>query len=410
MASAVARASGPATLLVVSGGRDALPVIAAARGMGLRVLVSDGAPDAPGFRLADAGLHAGVCDVHATVAAVRSYVTLNRIDGVIGVGAASGRTVDAVTAALGLATSGLGGDQHATNARLRAAGVPVPWYALVPDAAALADLEPGACVIRPADAGDARVVVRLSREVDPSWAFGMVAAASANGRVVAERAADVPRVHALALVDGGAIGAVFLADRWADSSPPFIVPRRLDFPSRHAGPACDALLARAVSVLGVTRGLVEADIAVGADGPVLAGLSGALANVHFAASLLPLATGVPVVEETLRLALGRSSRAGEPRPRRARAAALRHLYAPTGTVMRITGVERAAAGEGIALCELHVVPGDYVAAIPPAPVGLVLATGDTLDQAIRRADLCAGAVRVLVVPRRLAAVPSATLH
>ncbi len=78
--------------------------------------MSDGAPDAPGFRLADAGLHAGVCDAHAVLEAVHSYVMLNRIDGVIGIGAESGPTVTAVTAALGLATSALGGDRHDTNA------------------------------------------------------------------------------------------------------------------------------------------------------------------------------------------------------------------------------------------------------------------------------------------------------
>ena len=86
----------PLTVLVVSGRREALPVIAAARGLGLRVLVSDGAPDAPGFRLADAGLAAGVCDAEATVAAVRAYATVNRIDGVLGVGSDAARTVWAV--------------------------------------------------------------------------------------------------------------------------------------------------------------------------------------------------------------------------------------------------------------------------------------------------------------------------
>jgi formate-dependent phosphoribosylglycinamide formyltransferase (GAR transformylase) len=44
------------TLLVVSGGPQTVTVIEEARRLGLRVVVSDGAPDAPGFRLADAGL------------------------------------------------------------------------------------------------------------------------------------------------------------------------------------------------------------------------------------------------------------------------------------------------------------------------------------------------------------------
>src|SRR2546422_2976301 len=95
------------TLLVVSGAREAMPVIAAARRMGVRVLVSDGAPDAPGFRLADAGLLACVADTDGTVEAARAYAALNHVDGVLGVGATPASTVAAVAHALGLPTVSL---------------------------------------------------------------------------------------------------------------------------------------------------------------------------------------------------------------------------------------------------------------------------------------------------------------
>src|SRR5213079_1425419 len=96
------------TLLIVSGARAAMPIIAAARRMGLRVLVSDGVPDAPGFRQADAGLLAPT----------------------------------AVAEALGLAgippaTAALAADRLALRARLRARRVAVPWCAPVEGPAAL---------------------------------------------------------------------------------------------------------------------------------------------------------------------------------------------------------------------------------------------------------------------------------
>src|SRR5256712_13514430 len=86
-------------LLVVPGAREAMPTIAAARRMGLRVLVSDGAPDAPGFRQADAGLLAPTADPEASVEAARAYAQRTRIDGVIGVGAEVARTVAAAAGA-----------------------------------------------------------------------------------------------------------------------------------------------------------------------------------------------------------------------------------------------------------------------------------------------------------------------
>ena len=83
------------TLLIVSGAREAMPIIAAARRMGLHVLVSDGAPDAPGFRQADAGLLAPTADAEASVEAARAYAQRTRIDGVIGIGAEVAPTVAA---------------------------------------------------------------------------------------------------------------------------------------------------------------------------------------------------------------------------------------------------------------------------------------------------------------------------
>jgi phosphoribosylaminoimidazole carboxylase (NCAIR synthetase) len=83
--------------LVVSGGPETVPVIEEARRLGLRVVVSDGAPDAPGFRLADAGLLASTGDPEATVDAVRAYAARTPVDGVLGGAADVSQTVAAVT-------------------------------------------------------------------------------------------------------------------------------------------------------------------------------------------------------------------------------------------------------------------------------------------------------------------------
>jgi hypothetical protein len=275
----------------------------------------------------------------------------------------------------------------------------------------LADLRScarGLLALRPADAGDARATVRLSADVDLSWAFAIAEAAASGGRVMVEAEADAPRVHALALVDAGRVAAAFFADRCDELHARLIVARGLDFPSRRAGAECRAVLARAVAALDVRHGLVEADVVLTPDGPLVAGIAGCLSRVHFAAHQLPLATGLPIVEDMLCLALGRRACAAEARPRRARAAALRYLYAPAGTVTRISGVERASAG--VALCELHLAPGDQVAAFAPEPAGFVLADGDTLDEAIRRAEGSGACIRVLALPPRQVVASHATLH
>jgi len=59
------------TLLIVSGGAEALPGIRLAKRMGLHVVVSDGSPEAPGLAEADDRLIASTYDVAATVNSAR---------------------------------------------------------------------------------------------------------------------------------------------------------------------------------------------------------------------------------------------------------------------------------------------------------------------------------------------------
>src|SRR5439155_12738663 len=148
--------------------------------MGVRVLVSDGAPDAPGFRLADAGLLASTADAEGTVEAARAYAALNRIDGVLGVGGVPAATVAAVAHALGLPTvspsaAAVLGDRLATMGRLAAAGVPAPWTAPASDPRAV-EVAPVPCLLKPVDGVGGDGVVYVAPGTDPAWAFEVAAA------------------------------------------------------------------------------------------------------------------------------------------------------------------------------------------------------------------------------------------
>ena len=91
------------TLLVVSGGAEAVPGIRLAKRMGLHVVVSDGSAAAPGLAEADDSLIASTYDVAATIAAATEYSrTVRRLDGVMCIAADVPVTVASVAAALGL--------------------------------------------------------------------------------------------------------------------------------------------------------------------------------------------------------------------------------------------------------------------------------------------------------------------
>ena len=91
------------TLLIISGGIEAIPGIKLAKAMGLHVVVSDINPKAPGFALADDCIIASTYDADETVAAAEKYdSSVRRIDGVICIAADVPLTVASVAFELGL--------------------------------------------------------------------------------------------------------------------------------------------------------------------------------------------------------------------------------------------------------------------------------------------------------------------
>ena len=90
------------TLLVISGGLEAVPGIQRAREMGLHVVVVDGSPEAPGLEMADDRIIASTYATAEVVEAATEYSQRRRIDGVIAMAADVPRTVSAVAEALGL--------------------------------------------------------------------------------------------------------------------------------------------------------------------------------------------------------------------------------------------------------------------------------------------------------------------
>jgi biotin carboxylase len=412
------------TVLIVSGGREAVPAIEEAKRLGLRVLVSDGAPDAPGFRLADAGLLASTYDADATVEAARAYAARHRIDGVLAVAADVPMTVAAVADALGLPgpslrSAQLASDKLAMKDRFAEAGVAVPWYAPVDSATALAlqvAREPGRLIVKPVDSRGARGVVRLLHGVDPAWAFHQAANESPTGRVMVERFVGGPQVSTESVVVDGRCTTVGFSDRnyeYLDRFAPFVIENGGDLPTRLPADVVvriAALVADAAAALGITHGTVKGDIVVGPDGPMVIELAARLSGGLFCTHEIPLATGVDLVAVAIRLALGERPSPADLAPRWSRGVAQRYFFPQPGTVVAVDGAREAAQAEGIALLETTVSRGSLVRPMTSHVCrgGVVITVGETREEAIARAEAAVARVRIVTQP--VSPQVSATLH
>jgi biotin carboxylase len=387
------------TILFVAGGIETVPAIARAKQMGLRVAVSDGSADAPGMALADERLVVSTYDVEATVAAVRGL----DLDGVICVGSDVPRTVAGVAEAYDLTgptpeTAVLATDKLAMKERFARDGVPVPWFSALDSAAELAALE-GPLIVKPVDSRGARGVIRMTPAVDPEWAFATARAESPTGRVMAERFLDGPQVSTESLVMDGTAYTVGLADRnyeHLERFAPYVIEDGGELPTRHDPAPIAAVVQRAAASLGVRDGVVKGDIVIHEGQPYVIELAARLSGGYLCTHEIPLSTGVDFVGCAIRFALDVPPDPAELVPRFARGVAQRWLFPSPGRVTAVAGADDVAARPEVELCELRVAVGDTVPPVTshPARAGVVIATGDTREQAIAAARSAVGAITV----------------
>jgi biotin carboxylase len=404
------------TILIVSGGTEAVPGIRHARELGLHVVVSDGSPRAPGLAAGHDRLIASTYDVAATVAAARRYNRkVRRIDGVICIASDIPLTVASVACALGLPgvpleAARLSCDKLAMKRRLAEHGVAVPWFAPAPtpaDLRAHVAAQGYPLVVKPVDSRGARGVLLLRNErVDLDWAHATALRESPSGRAMVERFLAGPQLSTESLVVDGVAHTIGIADRnyeQLERFAPHIIedggqlPARLT-PDERAG-ICK-LIQRAAEAFAVDAGVIKGDIVLCDGEPYVIEIALRLSGGYMCTHEIPLSTGVDFLAGALRIALGERPAARTLQPRRSAGVAQRWIFPAPGRVRRIMGAEAVSARPEIALCELRVAVGDTV--MPTSShrtrAGVVIATGAKSKQAVARARSAVADIEIETEP------------
>jgi biotin carboxylase len=401
----------PKTLLVVSGGIEAVPGIRRARELGLFVVVSDKDPEAPGFALADDCLLASTYDAEATTAvALRYHREVRPLDGVICVAADVPLTVASVAAALGLPgiapdAARLATDKVAMKQALARHGVPIPWFAEVDSPAHLQALvaEQGLpLVIKPVDSRGARGVQMLAAGMDLALAYEQARVHSATGRVVLERYLDGPQVSTESLMIDGVAYTPGFSDRnyeYLQRFAPHIIENGGDLPSHLTDAQQDAIkaaVAHGALAMGIRNGVIKGDMVMHQGRPHIIELAARLSGGYFCTHEIPLNTGVDLVGAAIRQCLGEPVNGAELQPRYQRGVAQRYIFPQPGVVRAVQVPDWITTDPDIALCEIRTQVGALVGPIEhhPARAGVVIATGVDRQAAIRKAEAAVAAIRI----------------
>lgn len=391
------------TLLIISGGIEALPGIHKAREMGIHVVVSDGNPAAPGFAWADDHLQVSTYDVEETIKAAEKYHRTKRpINGVICIAADVPHTVAGVAERLGVPgisreSAHLATDKLAMKEAFARHGVPIPWFSEVQSLDQLHKIVLSRgfpLVLKPVDSRGARGVVLLKKGVDLSWAFDYSRKQSPTHRIMIERFLEGPQVSTESLIVGDIICTPGFSDRnyqFLERYAPNIIENGGEMPSFLSSEIQDEvkdLVKKGACALGINRGVIKGDIVINKGKPCIIELAARLSGGYFCSHSIPFNTGVDLLAAAIKQCLGLPVQGEDLIPKYQRGVCQRYLFPDPGVVCSIDGVEAVRTSEGIEFCEIRTAVGERIGPIDshPARAGVLMAVAETREQAIFLAE------------------------
>jgi len=405
----------PKTLLIISGGIEAVPGIIRAKAMGLHVVVSDYNPDAPGFSYADDQIIASTYNIAETVAAAVGYhYNVRPLNGVICIAADVPLTVATVAGRLGLPgipieTARLASDKLAMKKRFVEQGLTTPWFSSVASDEHLKVIVKQRgfnLVIKPVDSRGARGVARLTEEVNLTWAFAVAQKNSPTGRVMVEEFVAGPQISTEAVLLNGKGYTLGFCDRnyeFLNRFAPYIIENGGTQPSILSDNNRRAVAELAVQTgiaLGVTTGVIKGDMVLGESGPMVIEIATRLSGGWFSTDQVPLHTGVDFIGAAIKLALGEPVIPEELMPQHQRGVAIRYFFPQLGRVERLPDTNKLNGMPGVHRIRFFVQPGEILEPVTnhTRRAGCVITVGENREEAIVRAvDVVASAEAQFIV-------------
>jgi biotin carboxylase len=380
-------------LLVLGAGPAQLGLLQAARRRGLFVIALDRDPAAPGFEFADRRAVVSTEDEPA----IGMLAAAEELNGVIAPGIDWPVAIAArVAARLGLPhplspeTAALAVSKQRQRQRLEEHGVPQPRWRVVTEAPNDLQLP---VVVKPPDRQGQKGLTLVREPERLAVAIATAVTASRTNVAQVEELVDGPEVTVNAFSTGGVFHPLTVTDRLtASDEAAFGVALAHAWPSEHDTDGAIEVARAAVTALGIENGPTYTQVVLGPDGPKVMELAARLGGGHDA-ELCEAALGVDLNGLALSAALGEPLEVPRPEPRGG--AVVRFLVSPPGSLESVQGIDDASAQDGIVSARVYRRPGWVFAPLRRGSdrAGFVLATGNSRDDALAKADRAAELIR-----------------
>lgn len=383
-----------------------LPAIEKAKEMGLEVIVVDMNPDAVGFKVPDVFKEIiSTIDTQGILKAAERH----HIDGIMTLATDMPmRSVAAVAECMGLI--GIDSDTalKATNkaemrAALRANGVPIPKYYVARyeeeyyDAVQQFDVP---FIVKPVDSSGSRGIFKVDDIRDKriiQKAYSYCRPFSKIGDVVVEEYMSGPEVSVETLSTDGVCNVIQITDKLTTGAPHFVEmghsqPTRLD---AEIVEKITEIAKAANQAIGIKNGPSHTEIIVTTEGPKIVEIGARLGGDNITTHLVPLSTGVNMVECCIKIALGEKP---DFQPRWSKGSAIRYFSQHAGIIQSIDGIHEALENEDIKQISIVHGVGERISEIESsgARLGFVIAQGETADMAIANCNKGLNTIRMVI--------------
>lgn len=332
-----------------------LPAIEKARELGLETIVVDMNPKAIGFDVEGVQKEIiSTIDIPAILEAAKRH----KIDGIITIATdIPMRAVAAVATEMNLIGISADTALKATNKAemrkaLQAGSVPIPKFFKVSNKREYLDAVKQfniPFIVKPADSSGSRGIFEVIDITDAKLideAYDYCHPYSRDGSVVVEEYMSGPEVSVETLSMDGICHVIQITDKLTTGAPHYVEmghsqPTRLG--EEIAEKICEVAKA-ANKAIGIMNGPSHTEIIVTNEGPKIVELGARLGGDNINTHLVPLSTGVNIVECCIKIALGEKP---DIEPKWNKGSAIRYFKQHAGVIKSIDGIEKAEKLNGV---------------------------------------------------------------
>ena len=389
------------TIMILGASILQFPAIEKAVEMGLNVIALDMNPSAVGFGIPGVVKEVvSTIDIPAAIEVAKKY----KVDGVMTLATDMPmRTVAAVAKECGLIgisedTAVKATDKSVMRETLKNAGVPVPEFYRVmniDEFRMAVNRIDGPFMVKPADSSGSRGILKVEHGDDIDSAYAYTRQFARNGVVVVEECMVGPEVSVETLAVDGSVHVVQITDKMTTGAPHFVEmghtqPTRLDCAEKIKKVAIAANKA-----IGIKNGPSHTEIIVTKEGPKIVELGARLGGDCITTHLVPLSTGVNMVEACIKIALGEKPNIT---PSLQCGSAIRYFRQHAGVVKKIEGIGNAEQMPGVKQVSIVHGVGETVTEITDSGsrMGFVIVQGVDAEEAALRAENALCRIKVTI--------------